>query len=53
VVVVVRTFATIMEDLGPCHFFPTVSDPRRAERLACRPGIQLAMEWGEETETQR
>ena len=31
---------------GACHFFPIVTDPERAELLACRRGAQLAKELG-------
>jgi ribonuclease HI len=33
---------------GSCHFFPACSDPERAELLACRQGLRLAMERGEQ-----
>jgi ribonuclease HI len=32
---------------GSCHFFTQVSDPERAELLACKQGVQLARERGE------
>jgi hypothetical protein len=31
---------------GACHFFPLVSDPERAELLACCCAIQLAKDVG-------
>ena len=39
---------TTMEafNAGACHFFPSVSDPERAELLACRGALELAREMG-------